>query len=250
MFAGKMPEGGLAFIVTGIWAGALPVIMKPDNEIGVSASFGILDANLYFSSWAAAITAVYILGNYAQTVMKLRALDFSKTSSQMIKWYLFTFASVVVLSSSSRLFKATDCTEGNSYCRRTQYGIFLGALGAAFGLIMCLMSFVGKLPRWGEAGMAFLSLAAYACGVAAITFGGEKGPGTEIGNLYFSTWIGFILSVFLTVTCWAEVRDKGEEGEAESAPADADVEDKVDVPEEAPAATHVEVKTGDEEDTA
>lgn len=81
-------------------------------------------------------------------------------------------------------------------------------------------------------------------GIAVITFG--DGPGIKIGNLYFSTWIGFVLTLFLTSKSWNAVREhmkgkseeqeaggdeKAEEGEAEGGDDDKKVED---APPEAP----------------
>jgi hypothetical protein len=50
----------------------------------------------------------------------------------------------------------------------------------------------------------------YTAGVAVITF--DTGSGITIGNLYFSTWAGFIVSIFLLVECYHGIKEEREAG--------------------------------------
>ena len=55
---------------------------------------------------------------------------------------------------------------------------------------------LSAVPIQGLVGI--LLLASWACGVSYITFG--DGPGNELGNLYFATWISFILAMSIAAT--------------------------------------------------
>ena len=168
---------------------------------------------------------------------------------------MFVAASVVVMTSSIRLYKAdsNQCNEGDSssFCQRVKYALSLGAIGVFFGLVEIVLSNMGKLSTYPEAGLTFVLFALYVIGIAVITFGGQKGPATNIGNLYFSTWIGFVLAMFLISESWTAVREKmkGDDVEGAAAEDDAKAEEgeasddkKV---EDAPPEAPVDVTSGD-----
>lgn len=138
-------------------------------------------------------------------------------------------ASFVVMTSSIRLYRSDNnfCNDGesSSYCKRVKYALSLGAVAVFFGLVEIVMSNWGKMTVYPEAGLVFVLFCLYVVGIAVITFGGEKGPGTNIGNLYFSTWMGFVLALFLTSKSWNAAREKMKGGDAEEAPA-AEGDDK------------------------
>lgn len=142
-------------------------------------------------------------------------------------------ASFVVMTSSIRLYTANDsqCSgDSSKYCKRVKYALSLGAAAVVFGLVEIAMSNMGKMTLYPEAGLTFMLFVLYVIGIAVITFGGSDGPGTNIGNLYFSTWLGFVLAMFLTSKSWNAVRGKMKGGDAEEAAAEGD-DDKADAAE-------------------
>lgn len=107
-------------------------------------------------------------------------------------------------ASSSRLFTSdtlgTICEGGDSedFCMRTKFAISTGAVGTFFALVASVLGSRGMLKTYPEAGMALILFGMYTTAIAIVTFGGEeKAPAQNIGNLYFSTWIGFGLAAFL-----------------------------------------------------
>lgn len=120
---------------------------------------------------------------------------------------MLTAASVVVMVSSIRIFQS-DAFEGqaNSYQQRTKYAMSTGAAGTAFGLVACVMGSRGLLKTYPEAGMAFVLFAMYVAAIAIVTFGGDKAPADNMGNLYFSTWIGFVIAFVLSSKSFQEVK--------------------------------------------
>jgi hypothetical protein len=137
-----------------------------------------------------------------------------------------------MMASSSRLFtfdtSDTDYTcKGSSedICMRIKFAISTGAVGTFFALVASLLGSRGMLKTYPEAGMAFILFAMYTAAIALVTFGGEKAPGGEVGNLFFSTWIGFTLAAFLVSKSFQSVtrlrkggggEAEGEEGEAKA----------------------------------
>jgi hypothetical protein len=129
------------------------------------------------------------------------------------------------MSSSSRLFQVVcddDYPGDPAQCKRVKFAISTGAVGTTFALVACLLGSRGLMKTYPEVGLAFIVFCMYTCAIAFVTFGGEKAPAYFIGNLYFSTWIGFALAAWLLSQSVQKVNmvRKGDEGEAEAEPSD------------------------------
>lgn len=141
-------------------------------------------------------------------------------------WYGFAASTIIVMISSSRIYQQADCggdLKGTSGCRRTNFGIALGCISFVAGVAMAIALTRQALPKYAVIFASGLSLTLWCFGVGFITFG--TGPGSVIGNLYFSTWISFIV---ITVIFAGDVRDyassRGEETEAAQPAHGGDVE--------------------------
>jgi hypothetical protein len=202
--AGKAPEGIVVVLTLILWCIGLPIIMNPTNDFAVS-SFAITNANLYFSSWGAFLAVVFIFGSFLQEYKIVDVSDLSvKAHPMLIKWVLLMTASVVVLASAVKIYQ--DDTVGcggdksKTTCQRTIYAISLGVIGSVLAMSAAgLYKFYEiKPPLAIESAFAFVAVVLYCVGVAYVT--SPKGPGRSVGNLYFSTWFGFIISFFLGST--------------------------------------------------
>ena len=90
-----------------------------------------------------------------------------------------------------------DCSpnkhQTEEYCTRTKLGIALGAVGFSFGLLIvtvklfCLSNYISC-----EFVAALILAILDGFGVAFIT--SNNGPGSTIGNLYFGSWISFLVA--------------------------------------------------------
>lgn len=215
-FVGEKPEGGLAFLLVLFWCAGLPVIMNPSRHIAVR--FGeVFNANLYFFSWIAFICTLFIFGSYMQELTGREVA--SELTPKQSKWMGLMAASIVVLSSSGEIHNTLNCNSNLSWdtCSRNAYAISLGVLGSLFSGGMLFLAQSGKLTIMIEFGVAAIMLIMYTFGVAFVTFG--SGSGTGIGNLYFSMWICFCVSVFLGFQCFREFmesRNGGGGGDVEN----------------------------------
>eukprot|EP00978_Attheya_sp_CCMP212_P024466 scaffold76818_cov62-Attheya_sp.AAC.3 len=239
-FVGKMGEMALSTLCTIFWCVVLGPIMNPDNLYATGGFFGVntvLNANLYFSSWAAFIAAFWISGSLARDS---KVLDVTDTTPKTAEWYLLLAASIVVLASSVKIYNASTCDSfsDNEFCRRTKFAISIGVIGMIMALVGSIMSAWGMMSPLIEVITSVTLFGLYCFGVGYITFG--DGPGTAIGNLYFSIWAGFILSGALLAASLKDMRG-AKSGDGDVAPA---AEAKAD--EEAPAA-EADAPTKDED---
>ena len=197
-----------------LWCTGLPVIMNPANSIAVGYT-QVVNANLYFGSWATFGCILWICGSLARIVY---GLDIAARATPMVKsrqgkWYALVAASVVVMGASIRVFKAFDCSldvmKKAPTCKQTKFAISAGVIGTLFSIMFSLFQAQFNIPRQTEWAAAFGNLIIWVLGLIFITFG--EGPGHSIGNLYFATWGSFILSILIFGECWREYMGLREE---------------------------------------
>ena len=189
------------------WAAGLPTIMNPNNRIAVATPADtnvgsvVVNANLYFFSWCAFGCTIYLCASLLQDTMNV---SLSLVAAKVARWFALVATTLIVLGCSVRTYKAASCSDPNGddnsnttneYCRRTKLAIALGVIGFAVSTIMTsLLLYKQYLTALSEFVMNAIFLVLWCFGVSYITFGAS--PGSTIGNLYFSTWLTFIMSVF------------------------------------------------------
>jgi hypothetical protein len=197
----------------GFWASGLPIIMDPERNIAVAKPDAVdteiaptvLNANLYFFSWLSLAAVIYLSGSLLQ---EFWGVDVRTTPTKSARWYGITASSLVVMGSCVRTFQAANCdgemTNGDEvkFCRRTKLGISMGVIGFFFAAGMTILIQKMQLTVLADFAITTFQLTLWCFAVGYITFGAS--PGATIGNLYFSTWIAFILSVFLFAQSFRE----------------------------------------------
>lgn len=178
--------------------------MNPNNNIAVSPpdtnAVGdvVHNANLYFFSWISFCCTVFLSGSLLQDTM---GVMLTQIAAKAARWYGSIASSLVVLGTSARTFQAADCRDidasvSNSleYCRRSKLGVSLGVICFVIAAIMTfLVQQKKQLNACSDLSINTIYLLLWCFGVSYITFG--ESPGSTIGNLYFSSWISFLLAV-------------------------------------------------------
>ena len=219
-FVGQLPEGGVALLLLIFWCACLPTIMSPSRNIAVRGVV-ITNSNLYFFSWISFACVVYIVADFAQ---EISGRQFNTVVSQKnTKWCSLFAVSIVVLAASSMIHQDLGCTgKGWNVCQRTNYAISLGVFGMVFSATAFALVATQKMNLMMESVISGVIFVMYVFGVGFITF--SDGPATTVGNLYFSTWLGFGISLFLLIESMEEMnatRSIGGGGKMNSAPAPA-----------------------------
>jgi len=213
------------------WCAGIATIMNTSNGYAMfleSEVPTIKSANLYFFSWGSFLSAIAVAGEGAKGM-----LDSSvQNEPKLVKWYLLLAASIVVLASSADIFIAGECMgSGSALCTRTKYALSLGCVAGFFSFGAIGLSSLGKMVKNLELGIALLVFFMYCAGVALIT--GSSGPGQGMGNLYFASWIGFVISLFLSASCMQDLISPKEEQQEQASP-EKDDKDAEAPPEAAP----------------
>lgn len=173
------------------------MIMNPIRGIAVEGD-DVVNANLYFFSWISLACIVFITGHLLQEWTGLNARDVlsANTSPKTGKWYGLAASSMVVMVSSIRIYMAVQCGGDKSeYCKRTKFGISVGVLSFLSSIALACTLAKTTSVSFNELVATTVMLVWWCFGTGFLTFGAA--PGSRIGNLYFSTWISFIIIVVI-----------------------------------------------------
>jgi amino acid transporter len=95
-----------------------------------------------------------------------------------------------------RLYKSRNCDDDkddDDFCDRTVFAISIGVVSGCVAFIWMICG--TRLPAIADVILGWLMLIAWIFAVGYITFGDDDAsPAKNIGNLYFVTWTGFIIS--------------------------------------------------------
>jgi hypothetical protein len=155
---------------------------------------------LYFFSWGSLAACLYLVSSLLQEIRGINVIQ--QTDPKTLKWFILLASGLVAMGSASRIFKAGNCssTLDGSFCRRTKFAVSAGVISFFLSFCVATMGLVRGLDL-GFLGLLFelivsgLLVILWCFGVGYITFG--ISPGHAIGNLYFSTWISFLVIILL-----------------------------------------------------
>ncbi|KAL7580590.1 hypothetical protein ACA910_003711 [Epithemia clementina (nom. ined.)] len=217
VLVGSKIEGFLCLLLVGFWTATVSIVTNTDNDLGAvqSDTNEVSNGNLYYFSWAGFVLSIVLIVSYLRSAYGLDLVDAMKgRASRLTHWAGLLAATMVVMGSSARIFNkdchgtgAVDST-GNeivfpeAYCTRTKFAISIGAIGVFFSLVVVAVKlfFSSAIPFTLEFATSSLLTVLNVFGVAYIT--SNSGPGRAIGNLYYFTWISFILAAVIAVECF------------------------------------------------
>ena len=208
LFIGTKLEGFFAVFLMVGWAAGVATVTDSDNNLAVDTEGQVANGNLYYFSWASFVCSVTIVSNYLQSVYNIDvAGEIQNKSKRMTLWSSMLAVCIVVMASSSNVYenvcRDSPRTESDKYCERTAVGISFGTIGTLIALAIVAMKISDNVvPFFWEGLAAIINVIFFAFGVAYIT--SNDGPGAPLGNLYYSSWTAFLLSLMLAKSCFED----------------------------------------------
>lgn len=238
-------EGALTFILVAFWAATVAVVSNASTGLAVDSELDntIVNGNLYyfscklilssnrvgvttqkegpdsstFSSFCLHISGAGFVTSIMLVVAYLRGVfgvdlagEIKNRAARLTIWSGLLACQLVVMGSSANIFdkNCSDAVDGASFCKRTKYGIALGAIGTVFSLAVVGMKMITSIAPFVVEGL----LAVFLCimngfGVAFLT--SAQGPGSPIGNLYYFTWLSFLINFMLVASVYEDYRNIG-----------------------------------------
>lgn len=213
----QMWLGGLISIVTfGICMATLVITMHSESSWAVNAIGEIEAANLYYFVWASIFTAALQMASYLDKFLGVQSEEYITAI-----WIAVGKVCFVVLGGGYHIWHniSSTCTLDEirsrtvTFCSRTILAIAVSFTGMAVtGLITsirilfalrCSGSMVRPRAHLEMIMSLFLVLL---FGVALALITGIGGPGESVGDLFYGSWLAFLISIILVKTCFGEIR--------------------------------------------
>lgn len=225
--------GTLAILMFLVWLVDLIITMHSHNSWAVNAIGDIKIANLYYFSWASIVTA----GLHMSTFM-LKIFGVSQKDYMTVVWSALVKICVVILGASWHIWYKIQgsCSLEDmaasyyaiDFCSRTVFSIMVSLVGMAMsGLVVltrvaimffCPFYFAPRIRAHVEMIVACFLVLVFAVAVAIIT--GIGGPGQSVGDLYYATWLAFLVSLFVGATCYSEIATREDDDDEDATAAD------------------------------
>ena len=130
-------------------------------------------------------------------------------SARLTLWAGFLACQMVVMGASSNILDKNcntydvNLSQDSVYCKRTRFGIVVGAVGTAVALLVVGMKMLTRIaPMVVEGVLSFMLCILNGCGVAYLT--SPAGPGSAIGNLYYFIWLSWFCSFLLIASVFED----------------------------------------------
>jgi hypothetical protein len=211
---------GVAIIVILIFEIVLVALATgPRKGVAVDEFGAVSNGNLYYFSWAGFFAVTLLLSSYTQQLLGLSLRDAVNTQSSSFKfWMILLATSLVVMGCSADIYNETcDFADKNkTFCSRTIFAVVCGCLSTVFALVIVVMKILaGMVPFLLETGVAVTLFILYCFEVAYIT--SPKGPGSPLGNLYYFSWLCFVLSFMVCKSCYEDYTSAGSSNQGDAA---------------------------------
>mmetsp|Transcript_28934 Transcript_28934/g.61122 ORF Transcript_28934/g.61122 Transcript_28934/m.61122 type:complete len:374 (+) Transcript_28934:72-1193(+) len=213
---GTKVELALIIIAAAFTCAAVGTATNPATGMAINASGGISFGNLYYSTWASFGCGIALLLSFLRTERGMDVTNELKSRGRRFRlWVILVITSLIVMGSSASSYDVFCHAEviPKKYCRRSAFGVSAGCIGCVFSLVVVAIRLSCTKRENGEDGpnkfifaaeciTSLVLLCFYCFAVAYLT--SEKGPGAPLGNLFYSTWISFILIFLVATSCFEE----------------------------------------------
>jgi hypothetical protein len=179
------------------------IVSGPDRGLAVDKNGAVFIGNMYYFAWAGFINGVLILANFIESAYGINVTETMRLrSSSFTYWTALLVTSLVVMGTSADLYNR-NCDvkdKPQPFCSRTVMGVVTGTIAVILSLIIVALKIsLGAAPFLVEVGMNLLLFILYIVEIAIVTDSG--GPGAPLGNLYYFSWISFLLTFGVGKAC-------------------------------------------------
>jgi len=201
----KKIEGGIILLLAIFSTVLVAIVSGPYRGLAVDNDGAVFIGNMYYFAWAGFINSILILSSFIESAygFNLRQTMRSRSSS-FTYWSALLVSSLIVMASSSEIYdKNCDVAAEDKpqpFCSRTVLGVSVGTIGVIFALAIVVMKIsLGAAPFLIEVGLDLMLFILYIVETAYVT--DIQGPGSPLGNLYYFSWISFLLTIGVGKAC-------------------------------------------------
>lgn len=181
--------------------GGTVIITSPKNKIATTVLTNtgteiVVIPNLYFSSWLALLSSIYLLVSFFYCIHQSSA---NTNNNKIIGWLALFSISLIMLGTSADLKDGIcDMDNNKQRCTRTIFAIVLSVVVLLFSLIALILYSLEKITP--KVSLALSSPTAGLCVSGVVMLTSANGPGLTLGSMYFTIWSSAFLSCWILIT--------------------------------------------------
>jgi len=191
---GTLLELFAAVIPLCLWVVGTVFIQNPKNDFASeilleTGKEEIKYANLFFFSWILLYHSTHLVARIFN--------DYTTYDPQLSGWLILCTASLTLLGMSVTLKPSICEADAGRICNRTKFGIAIGVISSVLTFIAALLVASSRMGAVAYLFISFTTSAFHIFGVVILT--SASGPATDLGTMYFSSWVGAIVSSLLFI---------------------------------------------------
>ena len=199
----QKPEGIIIFVLLAFSTALVGIVSGPDRGLAVDKNGAVFVGNMYYSSWLGFINIIFVFSSYIEGMFGFNVRrSMEARSSSFTYWTALLISSIIVMGTSADIYNRNCDVDDRPqpFCSRSIFAVFVGVLGVVVSLAIVVMKIsLGGAPFLLEVGLGIVLFLFYIFEVAFVT--DIEGPGSPLGNLYYFSWISFLLTFMVGKTC-------------------------------------------------
>jgi len=203
---GTRLEGVMSIVLIALWTAIVGVVTDAKYGLAVNSSGAVSNGNIYYFSWAGFFCSLHMVVSFLRSVYHIDIADHMRNrSTRLDLWSALLASSLIVLGCSVNVLSTSCVTDtiNTIYCSRTKMGVGFGLLSSFFSLAMVAWKIATLGPPFLlETGVSITLILSNFVSVILLT--SQQGPGAPLGNLYYFSWLSFLLSAIVLGGCFED----------------------------------------------
>jgi len=213
VLVGSKIEAAIPLVLSWFWIATVCVVTGPEGGLAIDNEGAVYAGNLYYFTWGGLVISIIICARVIEEIYSIEiAHEMNNRSTSFMYWIGLLVTSIVVMAVSADIYNRQCDTEDKdqAFCTRCALGIASGTIGTVFSLVIVSLKIaVGVAPFLLETGLCAVLLCLTIFEVGYIT--DDEAPGAPLGNLYYFSWLMFLMTLLVAKACYDDFLTAQEE---------------------------------------
>jgi len=204
VLVGSKIEAAIPLVLSWFWIAAVCIVTGPEGGLAIDNEGAVYAGNLYYFTWGGLMISIVIC---ARVIEEIYSIDIShemkNRSTSFMYWIGLLATSIIVMAVSADIYnrQCDGDDRDQAFCTRCALAIASGTIGTIFALVIVTLKIsVGVAPFLLETGLCAILLCLTIFEVGYVT--DDEAPGAPLGNLYYFSWLTFLMSLLVAKACY------------------------------------------------
>lgn len=213
VLVGSKTEAAIPLLLSWIWIAMVCVVTGPEGGLAIDNEGSVYAGNLYYFTWGGLMISIVICARVIEEIYGIDIThEMNNRSTSFMYWIGLLATSIIVMAVSADIYnrRCDKKDRDQAFCTRCALGIASGTIGTIFALVIVTLKLsVGVAPFLLETGLCAMLLCLTIFEVGYIT--DDEAPGAPLGNLYYFSWLTFLMALLVAKACYDDFLTAQEE---------------------------------------